>query len=171
MDWSEEAVNDVTSGGYGGLNGVSKSSELATKVSISPAAQDQIQEDVAKIKERIQGAWKLHFDHSDSAGAFMTFSSEEDDITGAVFRVNGLQNIPNVAAELVFAHFAPEFQRSENGELRLTFNVEGISGATLENTAVLSKDSRELRGTTTVRRTVDNNEDSYMYTWIGRRFE
>ena len=128
IDWTEEAVVDVTSGGFGGLNGASRPSDIALKASTTQPASGKTYADIAQIEESIQGAWKLHFDNSDRAGAFMTFSSEADEISGAVFSVNGLQNIPNVAAELVFAHFAPEFQRSENGELRLTFNVEGISG-------------------------------------------
>jgi hypothetical protein len=80
----------------------------------------------------------------------------------------GFLGIPNVREQVFFSYFVVEAgDEAKNSEF--SFQVNGMEGAKLNNTAVLSDDGETLSGRTVVTGSGVSLTGSYEYQWVARR--
>jgi len=117
----------------------------------------------------LAGAWQWSIDSKPEQVGFLAFESDPDGISGVTILPLMLQGLSKSAAQVAFSHFVGSTISDKAGATTVTFTVEGASGAVIENTATVSEDGKQLRGTATVTGSSLARAGTYQYTWTAKR--
>jgi hypothetical protein len=164
MDWSEKELKEDI-----GIMLESKQVELSVPLS----TDELIESEYAKVDApELYGIWKWIINDNSGAskgsGVF-AFDETEKGVAGATITQLGVSGLSEVSSRILFTHFLGSTSKNAEDLVEIKFSFKGESGATLNNTATLSKDGTKLLGKTVVTGSSVSATDSFEYTWKAER--
>jgi hypothetical protein len=168
VDWTERELVDTISLALDHAHSLSAEQDAPSRVDGTSEVVPTTQR-VGRVNPRLIGSWAWEVKQPAAGAGFLEFSQDESgSVMGVTFSQLGFLGIPNAREQVFFSYFAVEAgESSKNPEIR--FQVNGMEGAKLNNTAVLSDDGETLSGRTVVAGSEVSQTGSYEYQWVARR--
>ena len=167
IDWIEKSIHEATLDGLAGNTSPSSDTREARTSSSEPVEATEVAQN--EFDAKIRGTWVVELPGDRTANSLLTFDGNSDGMVGTTIRVNGLQNVAQASAEVIFSSFSPTMTPGENSTIDVSFDMEGLSGSFLKNFATLSADGTVLKGKTIVQRSANSTTGNYEYEWTARR--
>lgn len=166
IDWREKSLRDGFDVILDKTNKIHSDSSSSVEVSAEGAAKKS---DLSGA-DAIEGVWNWSIDLPAKGSGLLSFAATDEGVLGSTITQVGLAGMSLAESKVLFAHFEVEFEKSEDGKTMVHFTQGGSDGATMINSAILSKDKDKLLGKTIVKNSSLSNSGTYEYTWTAERF-
>jgi len=165
MDWSEKSLRNGFDVILDKTDKILSSSMTSFEASTDSAAKNSD----SSVVDAIAGVWNWSIDLPANGSGILSFDSTENGVLGTTITQVGLTGMSAAESKVLFAHFEVELEKSKDGLLMVHFTQGGKDGATMINSAILSKDKDKLVGKTIVKNSSLSESGSYEYTWTAER--
>jgi Dockerin type I domain len=171
IDWLEHDVRDAAAlslGDVPSIDGARQESEPGDRGDRARAKNAAAEPRVANASA-LAGTWRWSIDNKPEQVGFLAFESEPDGISGVTILPLMLQGMQGSAAQIAFSHFVGSMTQGASGDSTVTFQVQGMGDAVIDNVATISADGTLLQGTATVTGSSLSRSGAYQYTWTAKR--